>query len=229
MNGARWWRVTAIAAAMVAIAVGQGAPQKRTLVINGQSGEASLIEINGRSYIDLETLARIANGTLAFQGEQIILTLPGAGGDTAAAPVQPGEGQAAGMSDGFMKAAVQALGTIKQWRSAIAYALQHGIPGDGSRVFIVRDRAAEGLRMATVAASTDSDQNARQLLANHFDNVSAWSTQMVEARRSMSTANYSMSPDALNNDAQYQKIARCSDFLGTMLASGKFEDEAACH
>lgn len=210
------------------IALAQGQPQKRTLVINGQSGEASLIEINGRSYIDLETLARIANGTLAFQGEQIVLTLPGGGSDAGAA-VQPDNGAQAGMSDGFMKAAVQALGTIKQWRSAIAYALQHGLPGDGSRVFIVRDRAAESLRMATVAASTDSDQNARQLLANHFDNVNAWSTQMVEARRSMSTANYSMSPDALNNDAQYQKIARCSEFLGTMLASGRFEDEAACH
>ncbi len=223
----RWWRIAAMVVAGLGLALAQGQPQKRILVINGQSGEASLLEINGRCYIDLETLARIANGTLAFQGEQIILTLPAAGAEAAAAPAQPD--QAAGMSDGFMKEAVQALAKIKQWRSAIAYALQHGLPGDGSRVFIVRDRAAESLRMATVAASTDSDQNARQLLANHFDNVNAWSTQMVEARRSMSTANYSMSPDALNNDPQYQKIARCSDFLGTMLASGKFEDEAACH
>ena len=222
------WGVAAAVAAMAAIALGQGAPQKRTLVINGQSGEASLIEINGRSYIDLETLARIANGTLAFQGEQIILTLPAAGAETDSPSAQPGEGTA-GMSDGFMKSAVQALTTIKQWRSAVAYALQHGIPGDGSRLFIVRDRAAESLRLATVAASTDSDQNARQLLANHFDAVNAWSTQMVEARRSMSTANYSMSPDALDKDSQYQKTARCSDFLAVMLPSGKFEDEAACH
>jgi len=32
--------------------------------------------IDGRSYVDLESLAHIANGTLGFSGKQITLTLP---------------------------------------------------------------------------------------------------------------------------------------------------------
>jgi hypothetical protein len=50
--------------------------QSRTLIVNGQSGEVKVMEIDGRSYVDLESLAHIANGTLGFSGNQITLTLP---------------------------------------------------------------------------------------------------------------------------------------------------------
>jgi len=228
-SNSNWRRIVAVALTFCGIALAQGEQQKRTLVINGQSGEASIVQINGRSYIDLETLARIGNGTLTFRGDQIVLTLPGlAANDQAAAPA---DNQLAepGMSGGFMRAAIQSLATIKQWQNILAYAIQRGIPGDGSQLVFTHDRAAEALRLATVAASTDSDQDAMQLLSNHFNNLDAWNNQLVAARKAMDTANYSMSPGALNDSPQYQKIARCSQFLGEMLASSKFEDDASCH
>ena len=54
------------------------------LIVNGQTGQVTVVQMNGRSYVDLETLARIANGSLGFSGNQITLTLPVAASTPAA-------------------------------------------------------------------------------------------------------------------------------------------------
>jgi len=219
------WRIIVAVLAFSGITLGQSHQQKRTLVVNGQSGDATVVQIDGRSYIDLETLARIANGSLSFQGTQIILTIPQSSAN--AAPATTAD---SGLSTDFMRAAIQDLATIKEWYSTLAYAIQRGVPGDGGRVFTYRDKAAHDLTLATAAVSTDSDRSALRLLTTHFNKVEKWSNMLVESRKSLGTANYSMSPDALNNDPLYQTINRCSQFLNTMLASGKFEDDrSSCH
>jgi len=224
------WRIIAAILALAAVALGQASQQKHTLVVNGQSGEATIVEINGRSYIDLETLARIANGSLSFQGGQIFLTIPPPAADGPATVPADSQTTDSGLSNDFMRAAIQDLATIKEWHSTLAYAIQRGVPGDGSRLFVYRDKAAQELKLATVAVLTSADQNALQLLTAYFNNVQKWSNMLVESRKSLGTANYSMSPTALNDDPLYQKISRCSQFLGVMLASGKFEDDgSSCH
>lgn len=44
--------------------------------MNGQPGRAPVIQLHGRSYVDVEALARLTNGSLSFKGDQITLTLP---------------------------------------------------------------------------------------------------------------------------------------------------------
>lgn len=221
-------RLRSIAAVLAfsGVALAQASEQKRTLVVNGRSGDATIVQINGRSYVDLETLARIANGSLSFQDTRIVLTVPSSADSPS---MEPADGQATdfGLSNEFMKTAIQDLATIKEWYSVLAYAVQRGVPGDGSRLFVYRDKAAQGLKLATVAASADSDQNALRLLTTHFNNVQNWNNTLVESRKSLGGANYSMSPNALNDDPLYQKITRCSQFLGKMLTSGKFEDDGS--
>src|SRR5271170_4822921 len=68
------------------LALSQAAQETRTIIVNGQSGQVAVVQFNGRSYVDLEALARIANGSLGFNGNQITLTLPGAASAPAAAP-----------------------------------------------------------------------------------------------------------------------------------------------
>jgi hypothetical protein len=58
------------------LAVSQTVQQNRTLVVNGQSGQVAVMQINGRSFVDLEALAQLASGSLGFRGNQILLTLP---------------------------------------------------------------------------------------------------------------------------------------------------------
>ena len=44
--------------------------------VAGHPGEIPVAEMGGRSYVEIEALARLANGSLSFNGNQIVLTLP---------------------------------------------------------------------------------------------------------------------------------------------------------
>ncbi len=46
----------------------RAAPQSRTLVLTGHAGELPVVEIGGRSYVDVEALTRLANGSLSIRG-----------------------------------------------------------------------------------------------------------------------------------------------------------------
>ncbi len=54
----------------------QAPQQTGTLAIAGHSGQIPLIQINGKSYVDVESLARLTQGSLSFQSNQITLALP---------------------------------------------------------------------------------------------------------------------------------------------------------
>ena len=69
------------------IALAQEVGQNRTLVISGQPGNVPVIQVNGRSYVDLEALARVSNASLSFSGNQIVLPLPGTSASATATPV----------------------------------------------------------------------------------------------------------------------------------------------
>ena len=208
------------------IATAQDAYHERTLVVNGHTGTAMVYQISGKTYVDLESLAKIANGTMTISGDKIIVTL--STNDSAGA--HPSDHSAVpGMSTDFMNAALQGLSILKEWSSTLAYAIQRGVPGDGSRLVAFHDRAAHQLRLAKVAASNESDENALRLLTNQFNVVNGWSDKLVAERKSMSTGKYSMNPNALANDETYQKITGCAKFLATMLPSGQFQDNHVCN
>ncbi len=222
----RVWKACSIAALillMASVSVAQSQLKKKTLVLNGQSGEVTFFEIDGHFYIDLTTLARIGNGSLAFDGNQIVLTLP-----STAMPSAPVSQDSGAMSPEFMSAAVQELGQIKEWRSFTAYGLQNALPGTGARLLLLRDKASDGLRQATVAAYTPDDKQALKLLNTHYNNVLKWFNKVFDARKNMAAANYSMNPDALAQDPQFQTLVRCHDFLSSMVPSGTYSDDGSC-
>jgi hypothetical protein len=210
-------------------AFAQNKNSSRTLTINGQTGEVSVVEINGREYVDLQAVARIANGSVGFQGNQIILTLPApVGSNSATAP--PPEGQTeSGFSQEFMKAGIEEIALMREWASPLAYAVQNGYPITEQWVAGYREQAANGLRLASAVATTESDRNALHLLSNEFESVREWSNKLMEARKSMDTAKYALSASALRDDPLSQKIVACGRFLGPMLGSGTFQNDPSCH
>jgi hypothetical protein len=211
--------------------VAQVKNSSRTLVVNGRTAQAGVVQINGRDYVDLQVLASITNGSLGFQGERIILTLPLSNiGTPAPVPAIPPEPPTeAGFSQDFMKAGIEEISLLREWASPLAYAIQNGYPITEHWVAGYREEAANGLRLASVAAKTEADRKALQLLSNEFESVREWSSKLVEARKSMDTAKYAMSAGALQNDPLSQKIIACGRFLGPMLGSGTFEDNPSCH
>lgn len=212
------------------MSLAQASSQTETLVVNGRPGEAVVVRLNGRTYVDLESLARIAGGSLAFQGNQVALSLPGS------SPMAPATGSdvngptaRTGLSRDFKEAAIEALARMREWASTVANAIQYGYPISDASASDYRAKAGTSLTQASASASTESDHNALALLANEFQNVQSWSNELIEAKKNMATAKYTMSNDVLRNEPLSQKIINCGHFLGAMLGSGDFKDDLSCH
>ncbi len=224
-------RVAAILLITATTCFAQAQHQSRVLIVNGSSGEVPVISDNGHSYVDVTALATIANGSLSFSGNKILLTIPpGTGGsappsaDASAPPPDP-----TALSRPFMKAAVEEIALIREWAAPMAYNIQQGYPIQEDWVASNRQRAADGLRMASVAASTAGDHSAVDLLTNEFNGVGEWSDRLLQAAKSMDTAKYTMSPGTLRNEPLSQKLITCWHFLGSMLVSGTYQDDSSCH
>lgn len=195
--------------------------------IDGYSGEANVVRSHGRVFVDLEDLARISNGSLRFEGNRIILTLPS---DVSSAP--PSE-TPTGFSRPFMTAAIEAMASIREWGGILMVTVRRGYPVDnsmaGNTIGAYQGRAADSVALASAATSNDCDRQGFELLRNEFTGLQAWSEKFVEARRSSSAANLTTSPTALDDDADAQKLIHCGRFLAQIFASGTFRDDAACH
>jgi hypothetical protein len=204
--------------------------QQRTeaFSIDGYPAEAKVVRAQGRVLIDLEDLARITNGSLRFEGNRIILSLPSDASSSAG-----NESGTTGFSRPFMRAAIEAMASIREWGGMLMVTVQHGYPVDdgmaGNTIGAWEERAADNVALASAAASNDSDRQGFELLRNEFTGMQAWSEKFVEARRSASAANLTTSENGLNDDADAQKLIRCGRFLAQMFASGTFQDNVACH
>jgi hypothetical protein len=206
-----------------ALVLSQGAQQNGTLLVTGHPGQLPVLQMNGKSYVDVEALARLANGSLKFSGNQITLTLPDSGGDS---PATPPETQAAnpGFSKEFMKAGIEEMTVIREWRSALVNAVQSGFPLTDDVVARFRGQAVASDALTSAAASTDSDQNAYQLVSKVLDKTQKLSDKVVAARKNL---NY-ISADTLKNDPLFQQILNCTHSLSSMAASGQFQDDGSC-
>jgi hypothetical protein len=208
----------------------QNANQSRTLIINGQSTQVAVLQVNGRPYVDLAALASAVNGSLISDGSQIALSVP-VGSATSAPPVaaaQPASPAAPasnpGFSRGFLNAGIEAAATIREWHTALASAIQNGIPVTAGILAPYRDQATTNLRLVSTALSTDSDRNAYQLLSNEFQNMAKLADKYVAKRGNLSY----IAPDALQNDSLNQRFVACGHSLGAMAASGQFVDDGSC-
>jgi hypothetical protein len=54
----------------------QAGQAPETLIVSGHSGQAPVIRINGGSYVAVDALARLLSGSLAYKGDQVVLTVP---------------------------------------------------------------------------------------------------------------------------------------------------------
>ncbi len=213
------------------IALGQEVNQDRTLIINGQSTRVPVIQVKGRSYVDLGALASAVNGTLSFAGSQIAFSVPlgpvTTGPPAAAATPVSALAQVSnpGFSKGFLNAGIEEAATLREWHAALASAIQNGYPVTVAALAPYRAQATTNLHLASVAVSTDSDRSAYQLLSNIFQNMVKLTDKYVSARANLTY----VSPDALQNDSLNQRLVTCGHLLGTMAASGQFTDDVSCN
>jgi hypothetical protein len=200
------------------LVLGYSAQQNRTFTLAGHPGEIPVTEVGGRSYVEIEDLARLANGSLSFTGNQIILnsTLQNASTSTTSA---------SGFTKEFLRAEIEQMADIREWRSTLLSAVQRGFPITSDWMTSFSDRAQHNLRLASIGASSESDKNAFQLLTNEFNNMKQLSDRFVKANESRTYTR----TDALDNDPLDRRIVNCGHSLAAMAANGLFVDDGSCH
>src|ERR1700746_4212714 len=101
--------------------------QPRVLVIDGHPGQAQVIQKDGRAYVDLESLVEIANASLSFKANQIVLRMRASDSNPLAADAlgdaahSPADNSA--LSREFMRAGIEGLATMREGASTMANAV----------------------------------------------------------------------------------------------------------
>jgi hypothetical protein len=212
------WLASAVFSVVPVIIAAQEIRQSKTLALAGHPGEILVTEMGGHSYVEIEALGRLANGSLSFSGSQILLTLHPSSENTSTSTPAPG------FTKEFLRAAIEQMSVIREWRSTLMSAVQRGFPITEDWMKTFSDRAQHDLRLVSVAASTESDKNAFQLLTNEFNNMKKLSDRFVEANKSRTYT----PTDALDQDPLNGKILDCGRSLAAMAAAGQFVHEVSC-
>jgi hypothetical protein len=276
--------------ALAGVLFAQSTPTKnKILVVNGKNAGRAVRQIDGRSYVDIETLAEVTNGVFTVERHRIILTIPAsdsvatagtapssaAPGDAVpvatapgnAAPVATAPGDAApvaiapadaatdaiapsdaapvaaapadaapasappapqGLSRDFASAAIAALAEMREMRGAVRAMITYGLAVSDAWAQDDQERVMTGIRQAQVAATTEDDQHALQLLENEADKLAGWAESVFAARQALNGAK-TVDPNALQNDSALSRIRSCDQFLNAMLVSRAFADAPSCH
>jgi hypothetical protein len=220
----------------------------RTLIVNGQMLDAGVVLVQGRSYVDIEGLAEGMGGSVTFEANQISLTIPGPPPSEAAqtppaseAPQTPPASEAPqtpppstapqtpeGMSKDFQKIAVFTLAEMREWKGAISTVVTSGIPVVGTWSQDYHDRGEADLMQAALAASTEPDRQALQLLQQQLTRLSEWADTVLGEREALN-ADRTIDPNSLQKDQSLAKISKCGQFLSSMIVSGTFSDDSSCY
>jgi hypothetical protein len=200
------------------------AQQTSSLMIDGQQGQAKVIQIQGRNYVEVDGLARITGGSIRFAGNQIVLTLPAGGGDSSSQAAQPAPAAPVGFSKDFLSAGIEAMTQLREWHAALKNAIEHGYPLSQDWLGNFKRQAQASLRQAGVAVSTDMDQKIFPLMSNELNTMNAMSDKYLKMTANM---NY-IAPNSLGNDPLEQKLLTCGHSLASMVSSNQFVDDGSC-
>ena len=145
------------------------------------------------------------------------LTIPSPGPQTEPAKT--------GFTPEFLRAAIEEMAAIREWRIAIIEAVQHGYPLSTDWVDGYRRAADAKLALAPVSASTDADRSAIPLVNGAFAKMQQFTGKYLDLSKNMTYT----SPNAVQNDPLGQQVLNCAVGVESFPAGGKFEDVLACH
>jgi hypothetical protein len=209
----------------------QSTPDK-ILVVNGKTIGPAVRDIDGHSYVDINTLAQAMSGNVTVEPNRVLLAFPApVAAPAPAAPSNPSPQapqSARGLSRGFAAAAIGNLAEMREWRGATTAMITYGMAVSDTLAQSYRDQVQEGLAQAGVAAVTEEDRDALGLLQNESAQLANWANGILAARQELN-GKATVDPNALQNDSALAKIQACGQFLNSMLVSGSFADNASCH
>lgn len=201
------------------------AQETSALLIEGQQGQARVIQVEGKNYVEVEGLTRITGGSLRFAGNQITLTLPSGSNpvpqteQSAFAPQR-----AIGFSRPFLTAGIETMREILEWHAALKTGVERGYPLSDVWFDNFRRQVQSSLKQAEAAASSDIDHRALPLLTNEFNTMDALTDKYLKIAMSRDY----LAPSALNSDPLDQKLLTCWQSLTATASSNQFVDDGSC-
>jgi len=199
------------------------AQETTSLLIEGPKGNAKLIQVDGKTYVDVEGLARITGGSLRFVGNEIVLTLP-SGGEISTKADLPAQQPPMGLSKPFLTSGIETMREILEWHAALKNGIERGYPLSDTWFGNYRRQVQANLKQTEAAASTDLDLKAFPLLANEFNTMN----ELTDKYLKIAGSREYYSPYSLNTDPLDQKLLRCWQSLTSMASSNQFVDDGAC-
>ncbi|HEY8715305.1 MAG TPA: hypothetical protein VIM00_07970 [Candidatus Acidoferrum sp.] len=200
----------------------------KVLVVNGRTASTPVRMINGRTYIDIESLAQATNAVFTVENHRVLLTIPPqettatSGSSAANTPYQQR------FSREFSSAVIAELAQLREWAVAETAMMKYGLAVSDGWVAAYREQSLVGLRQAEVAASSESDRNALGVLRSAVGLLTTWADGIAATRRALNGAT-TVDPNAVQNDQSLAKIRSCGQFLNSMIVSGTFSDDPSCH
>jgi hypothetical protein len=198
------------------------AQETSALLIEGRQGQAKVIQVQGKNYVEVNEFARITGGSLRFVGNQIVLSLPGS--DTQAQAAQSEPQPAAGLSKPFLTGGIETMREILEWHAALKNGIERGYPLSDPWFGNYRRQIRSSLAQTQAAASTDLDQKAFPLLANEFNTMNALTDKYLKIAGSRDY----LAPNSLDSDPLNQKLLACWQSLASMASSNQFVDDGSC-
>jgi hypothetical protein len=199
------------------------AQETSSLLIEGPQGKTTVIQMQGKNYVEVDELARITGGSLSFARNQIILTLP-VSGDTPSHPSQSAPTQMVGLSRPFLAAGIETMRQILEWHAALKTAIERGYPLSDVWIGNFRRQIQASLKHTEAMASTEMDEKAFPLLTNEFNTINALTDEYIK----ITVSRDYLEPDSLNRDPLNQKLLTCSQSLASMASSNQFVDDGSC-
>jgi len=199
------------------------AEQTSSFLIDGPQGQAKVIQVQGKNYVEVDEFARITGGSLRFVGDQIILSLPQR--DNTPTHAEQSEPQPVpGLSRPFLTAGIETMREIVEWHAALKNGIERGYPLSDTWFGNYRRQIQASLKQTEAKVNTDLDQKALPLLTNEFNTMSALTDKYLKITASRDY----LAPDSLNNDPLDQKLLTCWQSLASLASSNQFVDDGAC-
>jgi hypothetical protein len=196
----------------------QSASDGRTFSIVGQSESAKILDVNGKSYVEIEDVARLTRGSISFNTNQVLLSLPAQPASAAASPASQG------FSKEFRQTGIELMSSLREWRITIVNSIQNNFPVSPEWISELQRRAQSNLALVGVARSTQDDRSGYVLLAAEFANMRKLSDGFLAKRRQLQY----IDPRSIDNDPLDRQILDCGRSIASMAAENQYRDEVAC-
>src|SRR5260370_30609436 len=123
-----------------------------------------------------------------------------------------------------VRAAIEELSLIREWGNGLKNAIERSYPISDDWLSLYRNQAVDGLRRASVEATTDADRSALELFTNEFNNMEELAGKYMEKNEAVEYT----PPESLKDEPMPQRVLTCATSPPSIIFNRPFVSYASC-